>query len=104
MYVLKYGDLCWFEMAPVNPHFKGKPSFKGKNRNKNSYSESHSAGGNKKKKTWNPGNKFFQGSLQEGKTAVCMLAHYACFISFISDSYHFMWDFSFLRLPLKCKS
>ncbi|MCI4388854.1 hypothetical protein PGIGA_G00090730 [Pangasianodon gigas] len=53
-------------MAPVNPHFKGKPSFKGRNTKRN-YADSHPSAVNKKKKTWNPGNKFFQGSLQEGK-------------------------------------
>lgn len=56
-------------MAPVNPHFKGKPSFKGKNTKRN-YTEGHPSAVNKKKKTWNPVNKFFQGSLQEGKMNV----------------------------------
>ncbi|XP_027007607.1 thyroid transcription factor 1-associated protein 26 homolog isoform X1 [Tachysurus fulvidraco] len=53
-------------MAPVNPHFKGKPSFKGRNP-KRKNTDSHHSAVNRKKKTWNPGNKVFQGSLQEGK-------------------------------------
>ncbi|KAK3517771.1 hypothetical protein QTP70_018332 [Hemibagrus guttatus] len=52
-------------MAPVNPHFKGKP-FKGRNP-KRKNTDSHPSAVSKKKKTWNPGDKFFQGSLQEGK-------------------------------------
>lgn len=68
-------------MAPVNPHFKGKPSFKGKNRKK-SYADTDSAGSTGKKKTWNPGKKFFQGSLQEGKTAVCVCGSLNVFYSF----------------------
>lgn len=54
-------------MAPVNPHFKGKPSFKGRNTKRN-YADNRRSAVNKKKKTWNPVNKFFQGSLQEGKS------------------------------------
>ncbi|XP_058273661.1 thyroid transcription factor 1-associated protein 26 homolog isoform X4 [Hemibagrus wyckioides] len=53
-------------MAPVNPHFKGKPSFKGRNPKRRN-TDSHNSAVSKKKKTWNPENKFFQGSLQEGK-------------------------------------
>ncbi|XP_053364728.1 thyroid transcription factor 1-associated protein 26 homolog [Clarias gariepinus] len=53
-------------MAPVNPHFKGKPSFKGKN-TKIYRADGHPSAVNKKKKAWNQGNKIFQGSLQEGK-------------------------------------
>ncbi|KAI5094002.1 thyroid transcription factor 1-associated protein 26-like [Silurus meridionalis] len=53
-------------MAPVNPHLKGKASFKGKNTKINN-ADRHPSAAHKKKKTWNPGNKFFQGSLQEGK-------------------------------------
>lgn len=53
-------------MAPVNPHFRGNASFKGKNPKRNA-TGSHPSAVNKKKKTWNPGNNFFQGSLQEGK-------------------------------------
>lgn len=60
-------------MAPVNPHFKGKPSFKGKNTKRN-YAAGHPSAVNRKKKTWNPVNKFFQGSLQEGKTNVNFLS------------------------------
>lgn len=53
-------------MAPVNPHFKGKASFKGRNTKRN-YADSYPSAVNKKKKIWNPANKVFQGSLQEGK-------------------------------------
>lgn len=66
-------------MAPVNPHFKGKPSFKVRNTER-SYADSHPSAGNKKKKKWNPGNKFFQGSLQEGKTALFVLVHCSFFL------------------------
>lgn len=60
-------------MAPVNPHFKGKASFKGRNTKRN-YADSYPSAVNKKKKIWNPANKVFQGSLQEGKTPVFIFA------------------------------
>lgn len=66
---LIFSDLYWFEMAPVNPQFKGKSLFKGRN-TKKTYGDSQSSAGKNKKKTWNPRNKIFQGSLQEGETAV----------------------------------